>query len=329
MRNHLENAKKFLRLLTRRRSAYPEEIQIEVTNACNLNCAMCPHSFDNISQEDFPIELFENLVQNNPSPKHLVLTGWGEPLMHRRFFEMVELSQKYWSTAQIRFTTNGILLNQDNQRRIAEHQLAGITVSVDLWSEGKSTSDEWRDILHPPSPKALSNLIEYCSNDKLAEKTPLILQSLLVQENYDDVKQWIEFAAQHTVVSINLVRMQQYPGQALKRPEWKDEQQMIADMISFGKERGVEVRSVNQQNILLRLATNFDRTCLRTDDGVYITIDGSITPCCNLRDYSIGDLVNPDNAITTAWNSIQEQQFFTGQNSICGKCDALFHGYRE
>ncbi len=329
MRNHLDNAKKFFRLLTKRRSTYPEEIQIEVTNACNLNCAMCPHSFGEISQEDFSVELFEKLVQNNPSPKHLVLTGWGEPLMHRRFFDLVELSQKYWPTAKIRFTTNGILLNQENQRKITEHQLAGITVSVDLWPEGKSMSDEWRDILHPPSPKALRNLIDYCSNDRLVMKTPLILQSLLVHENFDDVREWIDFAVQHAITSINLVRMQQYPGQALKRPKWKDEQQMITDMVSFGQERGVKVRSVNQQNILLRLATNFDRTCLRTDDGVYITINGVITPCCNLRDYSISDLANPNNAIATAWNSAQEQQFFTGQKSICGKCDALFHCYRE
>ncbi len=329
MRNHLDNVKKFFRLLTKRRSAYPEEIQIEVTNACNLNCAMCPHSFGEISQEDFPIGLFEELVQNNPPPKHLVLTGWGEPLMHRRFFEMVELSQKHWPAAKIRFTTNGILLNQENQRKIVEHNLAGITVSVDLWPERQSLSDEWRDILHPPSPKALRNLIDYCSNEMLVETTPLTLQSLLVHENYDDVKEWIEFAAQHAVASINLVRMQQYPNQALKRPEWKDEQQMITDLICLGKERGVKVRSVNQQNMLLRLATNFDRTCLRTDDGVYITINGAITPCCNLRDYSIGDLGDSENAITTAWNSLKEQRFFCEQTSICGKCDALFHGYRE
>jgi molybdenum cofactor biosynthesis enzyme MoaA len=97
MRSLSDNALKFFRLLAGRRRSYPEEIQIEVTNACNLTCSMCPHTLGLIPQNHFPYSLFEQLIQKNPAPKRLVLTGWGEPLMHPQFFEFIALANLHQS----------------------------------------------------------------------------------------------------------------------------------------------------------------------------------------------------------------------------------------
>ncbi|MGC9327699.1 MAG: radical SAM protein, partial [Candidatus Hinthialibacter sp.] len=251
MRTTLDNASKFLRLLTRRRSAYPQEIQIEVTNACNMKCAMCPHTHGAIPQKDFPVELYRDLVQHNPAPKRLVLTGWGEPLLHRHFFELIEWTNRCWPAAKVRFTTNGILLNEENRGRIARHQISGVTVSVDLWPERDSISPEWKAILHIPSPKTLRNLIEYSEDQELRRRTPLILQCLLVQENEGDVRRYIQFAAQRSLAAVNLVRMQSYSKNSVKRPDWRDEQRMISSLIQYGRKLGVAVRSVNRQPLAL------------------------------------------------------------------------------
>ncbi|MGC9330213.1 MAG: SPASM domain-containing protein, partial [Candidatus Hinthialibacter sp.] len=61
----------------------------------------------------------------------------------------------------------------------------------------------------------------------------------------------------------------------------------------------------------------------------YITVDGGVTPCCNLRDYRIGALSSQNISIAEAWNSEPERAFFSDQPPVCGKCDALFHKYRE
>ncbi|MBN2329748.1 MAG: radical SAM protein [Candidatus Omnitrophica bacterium] len=329
MRTTLDNASKFLRLLARRRSAYPHEIQIEVTNACNMKCAMCPHTHGAIPQEDFSVELFRDLVQHNPAPKRLVLTGWGEPLLHRHFFELIEMTNRSWPSAKVRFTTNGILLHEENRRRIAQYQISGITASVDLWPERDSISPEWRTILHPPSPKTFRNLVDYSEDQDLQRRTPLMLQCLLVGENEEDVRQYIRFAAQRSLAAVNLVRMQSYPQNSARRPDWPDEQRMISSLIQFGRKLGVSVRSVNRQPPALQFATHFDRICLRTDDSLYITVDGGVTPCCNLRDYRIGALSSQNISIADAWNSDRERTFFSDQSPVCGKCDALFHKYRE
>ena len=56
---------------------------------------------------------------------------------------------------------------------------------------------------------------------------------------------------------VNLVRMQSYPESPVDRLDWKDEQETIAALIREGKNRGVEVRSVNRQHAALRLATHY------------------------------------------------------------------------
>jgi len=328
MRSALDNAAKFFRLLARKRSAYPEEIQIEVTNACNLQCAMCPHTHGTVPQRDFPLPLFENVVKSNPAPKRLVLTGWGEPLLHPDFFTMIDLANRLWPETAVRFTTNGILLDEARRNRLRQLRVEAVTVSVDLWPERKDIPKEWRNILHPPSPKTFRNLVDYAADQDLMEKTPLILQSLVVEENAEDVRRYIHFAAEQSIRAIHLVRMQPYPENPVPRPSWKREQQLLSELRRLGREQGVSVRTLNQHSFPLRVATHFDGICMRTDDSLYITVEGIVTPCCNLREYAIGSLDPPGMTLTEAWNSARENEFFDNQRPVCGVCDALFHGYR-
>ncbi|MGI6457790.1 MAG: radical SAM/SPASM domain-containing protein [bacterium] len=328
MRSLSDNALKFFRLLAGRRRSYPEEIQIEVTNACNLTCSMCPHTLGLIPQNHFPYSLFEQLIQKNPAPKRLVLTGWGEPLMHPQFFEFIALANRHWQNTSVRFTTNGILLNEEMCEQILRHRIAAVTVSVDLWQDSRNWRPELRDLLHPPSPKVIRNLQNYLQHQELTGKTPLILQMVVIRENVEDIKAYIDFARQYKQSHINLVRMQVYPEMQVERMTWQEEQQVLKELIQYGQERKVRVRTVNRQNLLLRLATHFDHICLRTDDSLYITIDGTCTPCCNLRTCDIGSLTDSSSSIAEIWNSEAERNFFSNQQSICGKCDALFHCYR-
>lgn len=329
MRSFADNASKFFRLLAKRRSAYPLEIQIEITNVCNLKCSMCPHTHGMIPQRDFPVERFTDLVKYNPAPKRLVLTGWGEPLMHKHFFELIDLARRYWPETQVRFTTNGILLDETRREEIARRRIAAVTVSLDLWPERTEVPREWRDILHPPSPKTIRNLEHYCRDTRLRDASPIVLQSLLVEENAKDIERIIEFASIHSIRTVNLVRMQSYPENPVQRPAWNTEQQRIGDAIRFGTRLGVKVRSLNYQSIVLQLATRFDRVCMKTDDSLYITIDGIVTPCCNLRSCAIGEIAARAPSIAEVWNSPAERKFFRDQRPVCGGCDALFYKYRR
>ncbi len=329
MRTTLEKTIKFIRLFCKTKSTYPNEIQIELTNACNLKCTMCPHTLGTIPKQDFPFDLFQQLLKKNPPPKHLVLTGWGEPLMHPHIFEMIHLTHQIWPSTHVRFTTNGVLLNQETQTRLFELNVSAVTVSVDCWPESDAWSTQWKDVLHPPSPKIHKNIQAYLANKELASKTPLILQSIVLEENREDLKMYIRLLSEYNHGSMNLVRLQKFPGTTFERMDWETEQAILSELTKFGKEWGVPIRTLNQQSLPLRWATHYDRVCMKTDDSLYITIDGTCTPCCNLRGHSIGGLSKENSSIRMIWNSNAENQFFKDQSPICGKCDALFHNYRD
>ncbi len=282
MRSIVDNAAKFIRLLIKRRSAYPREIQIEVTNACNLKCPICPHTHGRIPQDNIPVNLFHEIVSTNPAPKWLTLTGWGEPLLHPHFFTFIEYANQYWPRARVRFTTNGILLDRIRREHIQKLSISNISISIDRWPDIATAAPERKNSLHPPSAKVVNNIIEYSSNKKLVSKTPLILQCMVTKENQEDVKRIIEFAGRYSIRSINLARVQMYPGAAIERPSWEHEQQLIQEYSAFGKQCGVRVHSVNRPSVFQRLAAHGDTICPRTDDGLYITTDGTCTPCCNL-----------------------------------------------
>ena len=112
----------------------PNFVQIEPVGQCNLRCQMCPIQF----RQDgppygppafMPFETFTRLIDQFPHIKQLHLQGLGEPMMHPRFFEMVQ----YAAARGIRVTTN-TNLTLLNTRRAAECVASGletIYVSID------------------------------------------------------------------------------------------------------------------------------------------------------------------------------------------------------
>src|SRR3954465_12579820 len=73
----------------------PRHLQLEVTSACNLSCAMCLVSYRpriDRATGAFSMELFRRLRDEPPSVERLPLQGLGEPLLQPHLMEMVELA---------------------------------------------------------------------------------------------------------------------------------------------------------------------------------------------------------------------------------------------
>src|SRR5512139_2455041 len=88
----------------------PGYVQSEPVGQCNLRCQMCPIQF----RQDGPpygppafmeFNTFTRVLDQFVGLQTLHLQGLGEPMMHPRFFDMVE----YASTRGIRVTTNSNL----------------------------------------------------------------------------------------------------------------------------------------------------------------------------------------------------------------------------
>jgi MoaA/NifB/PqqE/SkfB family radical SAM enzyme len=105
-------------------------IQVEVTTDCNAACIYCPRTVYRNSWEDrhLPFETFKKLRPVMGRTRHLHLQGWGEPLLHPDFFEMVAMGKA--AGCQVGTTTNGMLFNKEGVERVVQSELDIVAFSL-------------------------------------------------------------------------------------------------------------------------------------------------------------------------------------------------------
>ena len=112
------------------------KIYVEPTNRCNLNCVTCiRHSWDE-SFEDLAWPAYLALIDGLagfPEAKTIVFAGFGEPLCHPRFPEMVGLAHE--SGRRTEMTSNVMLLASSMTERLIDAGLDQLTVSIDGTSD--------------------------------------------------------------------------------------------------------------------------------------------------------------------------------------------------
>ena len=86
-----------------------KKIYVEITNICNLKCPFC--SVDNREKKEMKLEEFENvLIKINDYTDYVYLHVKGEPLLHSKFEQILDLCKKY--NKKVNITTNATLLEQ-------------------------------------------------------------------------------------------------------------------------------------------------------------------------------------------------------------------------
>lgn len=105
-------------------------LNVEVTNRCNLRCAYCPVNRDmERAKVDLPFERFVEVLDAAPTVTTLLPFQWGEPLLHPRIVDMIEVATRRGIRTYL--TTNGTLLDDAMNRALLRSGLARLTVSVD------------------------------------------------------------------------------------------------------------------------------------------------------------------------------------------------------
>lgn len=115
-----------------------KKVYVEITNICNKNCSFC--SKDNLPKKEMSIEEFKRVLDNiKPYTDYIYLHVKGEPLMHSKIKEIVNLCQK--NNIHINLTTNGTYLPK--YKDVLENDIIRqINISFQSY-----TSDEIDDIL--------------------------------------------------------------------------------------------------------------------------------------------------------------------------------------
>lgn len=130
-RSSLVEIRNQLHRVFRRTSSYDVQgVQIEPTNICNLRCRHCTtQKGPNKTKGFMSLDLFKKIIDDNPQITCLILTLNGEPLTHRKIFDMIRYARD--KGIYVSIYTNGMLLNDNNIPRIFESGLSEITFSME------------------------------------------------------------------------------------------------------------------------------------------------------------------------------------------------------
>jgi radical SAM protein with 4Fe4S-binding SPASM domain len=109
----------------------PDELQLEVTGACNLRCPMClvSHRPALPRSASLPLARFHELLEGLPGLRRLTLQGLGEPLLCPDLVEMVRYAAG--RGILVGFNSNGLLLTRARAEELVAAGLGWLHVSVD------------------------------------------------------------------------------------------------------------------------------------------------------------------------------------------------------
>ncbi len=102
---------------------------LEPTFRCNLLCEMCPRFSSEDPYLDMAAQTYQRICDAMGYAHTVDFTGWGEPMLHPRIYEMVAEARGRGCAATM--TSNGTVFNERNSLRLIEAGMNRLTISVD------------------------------------------------------------------------------------------------------------------------------------------------------------------------------------------------------
>lgn len=111
---------------------FPDHIDIEATNMCNMKCPMCYRHKMNSKESMMDYDLYKKIINEcSKNNAYSIRLSWrGEPLLHPRLIDMIRYA-KNKGIKEVSFLTNGLILDEYLSRELILSGVDWITVSFD------------------------------------------------------------------------------------------------------------------------------------------------------------------------------------------------------
>jgi radical SAM protein with 4Fe4S-binding SPASM domain len=271
----------------------PRDLQVEVTSACNLRCAMCLVRYRppvNKVAGAIDVDLFRRLIDDLPDLAGVTLQGLGEPLLHPRLLDLV--GHTHQRGIRVGFNSNATLLTRERSQQLVRAGLDWVHVSVD-----GATAQTYESIREGARlPVVLRNLADLVAVRREDGRGRLEIRVVFVamRRNIGELPRLV---AQLNRIGITDLRVQNLShdfadtdpaGSYREIREYAHDQALWEDdpetREAFAAAEGVAAA----RGVALRLPRTTGRTvaaaggpgCTWPWDSAYITSAGVVQPCC-------------------------------------------------
>lgn len=284
---------------TREVSDVPSHIDIEPTNACNLQCIMCERREMKRKVGFMDIQVYQKIIDQclEYGINSIKLNLWGESLLHKQFIDMIKIAKES-GIERVQFNTNGVFLDKEIAEGICKNGLDKLTFSIDGISqevyEFIRKNSEYEKVI-----ENLEYLLEYRNNNGFI-KPEITVQIIRMKETEGEINNFVE--------------------------RWKNRVDYVAvtNIATISGLKDIKERSVNLKE------DKQENPCPQLWQRLSIHWNGDATVCCsdfdgflkigNVKDKNIKDLWNSDE-----FNKLRDKhqnRNFSGL--ICQTCDGRF-----
>lgn len=220
-----------------------KRVYIEITDICNLSCSFCP-PVKRVRQCMSPA-FFETIIrQVKAYTDYIYLHVQGEPLMHPRFEEIMDLCDRY--AMQVQLVTNAVLLKDHADALLKHPSLRRISFSLQSAEYSRTDIQAYMD-----------TILSFCEKASKQGKPEC------------DIRLWREDSYREKRTRACLERLKQYSFQ----PDIRKRCVMILPHvhISFANSFAwpADTGSSSKRG-----------TCHGTVDQLAVLADGTVVPCC-------------------------------------------------
>ncbi len=261
---------------------------LEPTFRCNLGCEMCPRFSSQDPFLDMTLDTYARIHEAMGYAHTVDFTGWGEPLLHSRIYEMVAMAREKGCLTSM--TSNGTALNERNSLALIDAGMNRLTVSVD--GMRPETFDKIR--IGASFEKITVNLRRLADWAERRGDLELAVAFTLQEENAGDLELVVPWLRRVGARKLHLKQL----NVVSNRDDWSRSflkyrlapttdgngglggiESRMAALRDEARAAGIEVLVHSE---LPMTAVMKGRHCLATPlESVYFSYEGRVSPCCH------------------------------------------------
>ena len=278
-----------------------KQLNLPVTDRCNLKCPMCPKQGTQKSADmDIPDDVLQQLLLDlSPEVCGVLVQGTGEPLLYGDLCNVIRLAKSRISPdGEVGITTNATLLNDSRAAELMETGLDFIYFSID-----GASKQTYESIRIGASFEAVISNIRRCVHYRNAQgltKPRFMMNFVIMGRNYREIPDYVALAAYLGVEQVTLsVCIDNQSGAIKAVPE-----ELLGPVFDQAKKiastRDIMINYPPLRRARQEMCLFMERMCLETNGNVYAChamLDGYASPerrfaFGNVREMSLQEIWN-------------------------------------